>query len=126
MEGIIRRALVVLTLGALVVGAFMGYFGYRGSMNYQDMWAKQYAIDSKKLDDCVAAAKTQPDRNACIDDMSEAYRAREPISALQQSADHEMLVGILVLLADVLVWPVFFLARWIFTGRWRRERPAAY
>lgn len=125
MEGIIRRALVVLTLGALVVGAFMGYFGYRGSMNYQDMWAKQYAIDTKRLADCDAAAKTQPDRNACVDDMSDAYRAREPIIALQQSADREMLIGILVLLGDAFIWPLFFLARWVFTGRWRSKKPAA-
>lgn len=33
-------------------------------------------------------------------------------------------VGLCLVLAGIVIWPVFFLLRWIFTGRWKGKPKA--
>ncbi len=116
MEGIIRRLLIVLTVAGVLSGAFMLWGGNNQVKGYQAYYDKTKA-EYEGYDKCL----THKSELECQSDRMGAQDSEQVALELEGKAQGELDTGFAILALTVLLWPAFFLIRWILTGHVKRK-----
>lgn len=120
MEQVIRRALIVLTVLLILTGGWatlMGTLGAEGSEGYLHATVEKHAKD---LWACQADPQRYFRKISCEDEFALKKDEFRSIQADIQKDYQTQGIGISLLLVALAVWPLFFVLRWISTGRWRK------
>ena len=65
---------------------------------------------------------TQPSETDCQADRAAAWDRMEAATKLASDDDHEISSGVLMIVVTLVLWPLFYLLRWILTGKVRANK----
>ena len=121
MERIFFRAIVALSLLGVLAGIPSIYLGTKGIENWPETIRGLDSVRETERKDCLSRATTPNENISCEESyQDELFAAMKIENEGYKTADRLQTFGIF---AAVLVPPtlfvLFYVLRWIFTGRWR-------
>ena len=124
MENIVFRAVVVLSVLGVLIGSSMSYFGSGNA----DFWWQQYHKEmekhgSKELDNCLNAIRENDGNRVkfCYNTYGSNVQLLQLWSDNARKSYTVATVGfILSCVVPPLLFALFFVVRWILTGRWKK------
>lgn len=128
MEKIIFRAIIVLSVTAFIVGSFMLYIGnVNGDVN-QQLWNEEFKkFESPEQTKCWDEAIRTRDKELskiCSSDQAVISKSLSELTSKRNEGYSMRERGLyLAVLVPSISFALFFIFRWIFTGRWKALKP---
>ena len=127
-EKITFRAIAVLSIFSLVFGGLISYLQYQEARFYSEQY-QQYLKENDKtrtpeFDKCFREA-LKNDNGSQIQDCYNSFYTpdRNELDRLimeRDSANHWTSIGLGMLIIPLPLFLLYFILRWVFTGRWKR------
>ena len=127
-ERIAFRALIIILLFCVICGGSLAYSQYQ---KYQSFWQfyDQYGkeidkVNTAEFNNCIDATNSADygsQFRRCYDSHIPDFEFKR-VSELANNADRLYWIGITLLLIPLPLFTIYFLLRWIITGRWRQAK----
>ena len=126
MERIAWRAVVAVAILGVMLGIPAMYFGYNGHEAMQERWLAESKSADISRDACHAKANgNNLEESICWKTWSAQESSNSwMMVASSRSMDTFMAGLVMAVVLPGLLVPVFFILRWICTGRWKRKLPS--
>jgi hypothetical protein len=128
MERIIFRAVIVLSVTAFIVGSFMLYIGNVNADVNQQLWNEEFKkFESPEQTKCWDEAIRTRDKELskiCSSDMEKISKSLDELTSRRNDGYSLRIRGFyLAVLVPSISFALFFIFRWILTGRWKALKP---
>lgn len=115
MEAIIKRLLIVLAIVLGLIGSIVAANNYPLIEQFSTSAVRERDAAWDRYIDCEARKGTD-----CLEARQRAERDSDTLMTWRREALDTTRLGMCLVVAGILLWPLFYLGRWIFTGRLRR------
>lgn len=117
MEAQVRRLLIVLTIILVLIGGVTGILSWSRHDYLQSRWVEMSARHQSEVEVCKR--RLQKD---CLEIFLAEKEAVSGYLISSYEAQDTMVASFAVAIGGpILLWSLFYLSRWIRTGRWRAK-----
>ena len=126
MERIAWRAVVAVAILGVVLGIPAMYFGHNGHKSMQERWLEESKLADVRHKACIAEARgNDVEESICWSTWSAEDSSNSWMMVASSRSMNTFMAGFLMtVVLPGLLFPVFFVVRWICTGRWKRKLPS--
>lgn len=125
MERIAWRAVVAVAILGVMLGIPAMHFGYNGHKSMQERWLAESKSADISREACHAKANgNNVEESICWQNWSAQESSNSWILTASTRSMNTFIAGVMMaVVLPGLLFPVFFVLRWICTGRWLRKLP---
>lgn len=126
LETISFRVLIAISFLCLIFGSGIAFFEYHTA---QDNWKfhDQYKKENDRratpeFNSCIMHANSDIEVNGCYKIYAPDIEELQRLTNAALTANHWVSIGLVILLIPIPLFLIYFILRWIITGRWRQAK----